>query len=293
MPDGRAEADEKKDLLCQFLRETYSAYEPEKLDWPALEGEDLARLRSLPVWDEAVTTERRTARLVSAFAETVADGDLREAIALQGAEEGRHARLLDHMVARYEIPARNGDDGVTPPGLEWEFLRIGFGECLDSFFAFGLFEVARRSRLFPAALVAIGDRLLQEEARHIVFFASWVAHERSRRSAPLRAIGGARRAAALFAQIAARAWSVLGMEKDAFTTGHGAIDIDITPRAFVDLCLAENERRLAPYDARLERPRFAPELARRLRFLLPGGDGPGGAETPAVSLPVVEARPAA
>ncbi|HZV01319.1 MAG TPA: ferritin-like domain-containing protein [Planctomycetota bacterium] len=281
MPDTRPGTDAYRDLLARFLHETYSHYEPETLEWPALDDGDLARLRSLPVWDEAVTTECRTARLVTAFADTIPERGLREAMALQGAEEDRHARLLDFMVTRYAILARNGDDGATPDGLDWEFLRIGFGECLDSFFAFGLYEVARRSRLFPPALVAIGDRILQEEARHIIFFASWVAHERALSRGPFRVLGSARRMAALLAQVCARAWSVLGVEKNSFMDGHGAIELDITPRAFVDLCLAENERRLALYDERLARPRFASGIARRLRVLLPG-------ETLPRSLPVVE-----
>ena len=38
--------------------------------------------------------------------------------------------------------------------------------------------------------------------------------------------------------------------------------IQISPRGFVELCLAENERRMAHYDARLVRPRIMPALGR-------------------------------
>ena len=165
--------DEHRELICRFFHESHVSFEPESLPWPDLDGEVLARLRSLPVWDEAVSTERRTARLVTAYAESVRDPLLREAVALQGHEESRHARLLDVLTGRYAIEACSDDDGLVPERLEWAFLRIGYGECLDSFFAFGLFEIAKRSKLFPRELVMLFDPVLQEEARHIIFFVKW------------------------------------------------------------------------------------------------------------------------
>jgi hypothetical protein len=260
---------EHRDLICGFFEETYEPFDPERIPWPVLEEADLARLRGLPVWDEAVSTERRTARIVTAYAGTVADAKMREAIALQGHEEQRHSRLLDVMTAHYGIPAKNGDDGATPEALEWEFLRIGYGECLDSFFAFGLFEVARRSRLFPRDLVMIFDRVLQEEARHITFFTSWLAHERARRSLLVRPFVSLRRLAALVTQAWSRARGVAGMESDHFTRSHESIELGMGAREFLELCLAENERRLGLYDPRLQRPRLVPWAVRRLLFLLP------------------------
>jgi hypothetical protein len=45
-------------------------------------------------------------------------------------------------------------------------------------------------------------------------------------------------------------------------------DIDLAPRALLDLCLAENERRIAGYDPRLLRPQVMPRIVRFARHFL-------------------------
>ena len=65
-------------------------------------------------------------------------------------------------------------------------------------------------------------------------------------------------------------------------TLHGSkavADIDLSAASLFDLCLAENERRMAGYDARLLRPLVVPSIVRLLRRLIPSRRS--GAATPA------------
>ncbi|MGH8297233.1 MAG: ferritin-like domain-containing protein, partial [Steroidobacteraceae bacterium] len=145
---------EHRRLLGQFFLDTHVAYVPEQMQWPALADEELARVRSLPFWQEAVSTENVTSITVVAAAALEADPLIRKAIELQGFEERRHARLLVALTSHYRIPIEP-PPRFTPRSLESDFLFAGFGECFDSFFAFGLFALARESGLFPPALVKV------------------------------------------------------------------------------------------------------------------------------------------
>lgn len=120
-------------------------------------GVNLPRLRSV------AARESFLLKLVIAAAQLESDTELRKAIELQGFEENRHARLLAALTALYRIPIQ------TPPphrprSLENDFLLAGFGECFDSFFAFGLIAVASDSGYFTPELVEIFEPVVQEEA---------------------------------------------------------------------------------------------------------------------------------
>jgi hypothetical protein len=263
---------------CRMFRETFNPYRPSVLDWPALEPDALKRIVELPIWDIAVQTEGKARLRMAAYAATLDDADMRAALALNAWEENRHKEVLSRMVAAYGIKLASEPAYVWPHDTEWAYLVTGYSECVDSFFAFGLFEVARRSGLFPPELIDTFEPVMQEECRHILLFANWVAWHRARLSW-WRRIRFELKVAGVWAFLA---WERIGLartmdaegnaqKQDNNFTVNGAqsvTDIDISVPELMRLCLAENHRRFAGYDTRLLRPETMPRLVRfALRFM--------------------------
>jgi hypothetical protein len=267
-------SDLHRDASCRMFHDTFNPYKPSVIEWPKLDAEALDRLTSLPIWDIAVTTETKARARMLSYGETVGDAAWREAISRNGWEEGRHKEVLSNLVTSYGIALAPEPPDQLPADAEWGYLVTGYSECIDSFFAFGLFEVARRSGYFPPALVDTFEPVIQEEARHILLFANWLAWHRKRLSAWRRL---------RFELRVIRAWIFLGWERvglarsmDAgdgdrksspdnnFTlTGSKAVaDVDLNPLDLMVICLSENDRRFAGYDPRLLRPTTTPTLAR-------------------------------
>ncbi|HEX2942844.1 MAG TPA: ferritin-like domain-containing protein, partial [Rhodopila sp.] len=146
-------SDAHRDAACQMFRDTFNPYKPSVIEWPKLEPEALQRLTSLPIWDIAVSTENKARARMRAYGETLSDPAWREAIIQNGWEENRHREVLSHLVTSYGIPLAPEPPDDVPADREWGYLVTGYSECIDSFFAFGLFELARRSGFFPEALV--------------------------------------------------------------------------------------------------------------------------------------------
>ncbi len=282
-------SEEHKLLFCRGFVETHIPYRAEDVAWPDLDPESLARLKALPVWNEAVKTEASTALKVQTLGKVEPDPVLAEAI--QGYEEGRHAAILALLTRHYGIDVAPFAPPVPPKDPTWTFLRTGYGECLDSFFAFGLFAIGKRSGFFPSALIDIFEPIMQEEARHILFIVNWAAYLRARRPLALRPAFDARRAWNIVAQGFDRLRGAMAMSgsgsgsggangangkekpaapqaQDGFTLKSHTAFGDFKLRTFLELCLSENERRLSPYDPRLLRPRLVPGSVRfALKFL--------------------------
>ena len=271
-----------KAAFCRMLLDTHNPYKPAIIDWPELEPEARCRLVSLPIWDIAVQTEGKARLRVLSYGEEISDPLLRRAIELDGFEEGRHKEVLSNLVQAYGIRLGPEPEYRRPRDPEWAFMVTGFSECIDSVFAFGLFALAKSSGFFPPALVDTFEPVMQEEGRHILFFVNWVAWHR--RNLPLwrRPIFWAK----ILAVWAFLVWERIGIARgfDGAGDGEGGMApldnnftltgsksigaADLSIAALIDVCLAENDRRLSGYDPRLLRPMVVPCLLRVIRRLL-------------------------
>ena len=274
----RIGSEEHKTRFCRAFVSTHHVYTPEGVQWPDLDPSARERLRGLPFWSEAVGSERTAAARVRAMADVEPDPVLREAIAMQAYEEERHAALLDHLLRHYEIPYPD-DPAEKPRDAEWGFMRMGYGECFDSFFAFGLFRLAADTGFFPAPLVTIFDGVMQEEARHILFFSNWAAHRGGQTPVLQKPWFLVRRIAGMGVQALGRVRTALELRSadagDDFTMQVPDEIGDIDLRTLAATCVRENERRLAPYDPELLRPRMVPTLVGLALRFVPGGTARG------------------
>jgi len=287
---------EHKELLCRMFIETHDPFKPTEIRWPDLDAENLARLKAMPIWNEATRTEAATAVKVQSLGDTEKDPLLAKAISLQGYEEGRHAEVLQLLTRHYGIELASSAPPEVPTNPTRAFLRTGYGECMDSFFAFGLFRMGERAQYLPKAFVAIFDTIMQEEARHILFIVNWAAYLRAQRPLLARPAFDAWRAWNVVAQAIGRLKGALEMasagkgkpketkesvetvvdnSKAGFTMGAAAsLFGDFSLRTFFELCLAENERRLSQYDPRLLRPTMVPSVIRQVVKVLPRRSSP-------------------
>ncbi len=123
-----------------------------------------------------------------------------------------------------------------------------------------LFKAAKDTGYFPPELVQTFDPVVNEEARHILFFVNWVAWHR--RNMPLwRRPYFELKVLAVWLFLVYERMGIAsdvsnGQQDNNFTVnGAEALGSDINVGELIALCVAENDRRLKPYDNRLKRPR--------------------------------------
>jgi hypothetical protein len=265
---------EHKRAFCNVLTGYFNPYKPAVIAWPPLSPDAEKRLTSLPFWDIAVFTEGYASTRMQAMADTVTDLMIKEAIALNAFEEGRHKHVLHNMLNFYQIPLSQEPAYTPPKNAEWKFLCTGYGECFDSFFAFGLFKMAKDSGYFPPELVEVFEPIVQEEARHILFFVNWVAWSSTNKSLLPRLWFRMKCLAALavngFGRLSLAGAASKGQGDDNFVvTGGQTLAVELTPRRLLEVALQENDERMERYDKQLPRPALMPFLARLALKVLP------------------------
>jgi len=277
VPPGpiRLGSPEHRALFCQTMLETHDPYKPALIDWPKLEPDTRDKIVSLPIWDIAVATEGRAGMNVKTFGEDIVDPLLKAAVDMNGFEESRHKIVLADMVQAYGIELAPEPEYKRPRDREFAFMRTGYSECIDSFFGFGLFKLAKDSGFFPEELVDTFEPVMREEGRHILFFVNWVAWWRRNMPWWRRPLFEAKVLIVWMFLIGERISMAKGMgddntkaQENNFTlNGSKELGVEVTFPELARICLSENDRRLAPYDPRLIRPRFVPAMMRlALRF---------------------------
>jgi len=264
-------SDEHKELFCRFFIDTHATFDPAAIEWPELDECSLKLLHSLPVWGQAMETERMGTCTIESCAALETDPLIRNALTVLAQEEARHAAMIQGLTSHYTIPLPDLPSPQPPANAKWEFLSFGYSECFDAFFTCALFAIARDSGLISRALVEKFEPIIQEEARHVLFFVNWEAYYQARSSLWQRPWHLGRGALERVFQAFKRLKIALGARtnKDFTLTAHKTITEEITPRRFLELCLAENARRLNGYDPRLLRPRLVPTIARAVCRVLP------------------------
>ena len=271
----RPGSDEHKAAFCRMLLDTHNPYKPAVIDWPQLDDHARQRLTGLPIWNIAVQTEGKAKIRAQTYAEMTQDPLLRQAVTLDGFEEGRHKEVLSKLVAAYGIVLEPEPEYKRPRHPEWAWMTLGFSECIDSFFAFGLFAVAQQSEFFPPELVETFEPVIQEEARHIMFFINWAAWHYRNLHWWQKPWWWARMVAVWLRLVRERIGFARGIGADksekpqdnnfTVTGGKAVADVDLPLPTLIDICLAENDRRMAGYDPRLLRPMTVPRLVRFAR----------------------------
>lgn len=270
-------------LFSRMILDTHDPYRPALIDWPELEPETRDKIVSLPIWDMAVQTEGRTGLFVKTFSETVEDPLLKAAVQMDAFEERRHKVVLADMVQSYGIELQPEPDYRKPKDAEWAFMRSGYSECIDSFFGFGLFKLAKDTGFFPPELIDTFEPVMREEGRHILFFVNWVAWWRRNMPWWRRPYFEAKVIVVWLFLIWERIDMAKGMgdnskaQENNFTlNGSKELGVEVSFAELARICLSENDRRLAGYDSRLIRPRFVPAMIRlALKFMRapkPAGD---------------------
>ena len=259
-------SDEHKERFCRDFIASHCRFDPATLTWPDLDELALDRLRAIPFWEEVLYTERRAGAIVDAYAQRIADPLVRQAVALQGFEEGRHAELLREMIRRYRIAAEERPVEPLSTDLRRAFADFGYGECLDSFLGFGVFKIARRAGFLPEPLFEIFDMLMREETRHIVFFINWMAWQQASRGGLAGWLRGVT-AARYYGRAIGRLLGTVRRGRRAndgrdFSATQASVFLEgFTLPSFVEECCVEHERRMRDFDPDLLKPRFLPKLA--------------------------------
>jgi hypothetical protein len=85
--------------MCGEFERTFRRYEVKDIVWPELSPDELARLRGMPFWREALETEQIATKRIRQMVEA----EPIRSCAMQAYEESRHAELFASLMEHSAI----------------------------------------------------------------------------------------------------------------------------------------------------------------------------------------------
>jgi hypothetical protein len=250
---------EFKKRFCQCLIESHI---PGSLgiQWPTLEPSLIERIQNLSLWGECLLAQHHAAQIVCAFAQTLKDPMVKEAVMLQGEEQKRLVAIIQSFLKTYSIPSPTLPVVTISKNLEAAFIEVGYRNALDCFWMDGLREAAHQTKFIPDELDEHFGQLFAEQTRHTVFLVNWMAYQKAKLN---KRWGTWSTVPAL--------WNRSGMFVR-LMTAFGAKDEDerpiamrwmmrFSPEMFLTLCLATQQKRMQIFDAELLRPQLSVNVA--------------------------------
>lgn len=250
--------------FCRSFLESHSSWDGEQFSWPLVDPISQEYLRAIPGWTELFQKKQRLSRVVSAYATTVNNPLIREAISLLGQEYQRQTTVLKKFISAYDIPRTATTDRPVNPELETDFIQWMHGECLDAFWRFGWFGLAQHHHILPGELLEPCDRFLQEEAHQLIFFVDWLSYQRARQRKRNLDFGGLPNLWRDRNKIL-KLVSAFGAKEDAVSSPLSPFLETATAEEFFNTCLAEYRRRLAWVEAGVPQPKLGVAVAEVLR----------------------------
>jgi hypothetical protein len=255
---------EYKKRFCQSLIDSHVLDNPASFQWPTLDPVSLEHLRSLPIWRDGLLAQHYTAQIVAAFAATIKDPMVKAAVTLQAQEQTRLVKIIRSFLSAYSIPTPALPTVVIPKNLEAAFIKVGYQNSLDLFWADGLREAAQKANVIPAVLDQRFDQLLAEQTRHTIFLVNWIAYQKmklNKRWGEWNAVPALlNRSGALINLIAVFGPKDLD-ERPAATRWMARYTIEI----FLKLCLCVHQTRMQTLGAGLLHPQVSVNLAKFTR----------------------------
>ena len=99
---------------------------------------------------------------------------------LQAQEQTLLVKTIQSFLSTYNIPAPALPAVKIPKNLEAAFIKVGYQNGLDLFWADGLRDAAQKANAVPASLDQRFEQLLVEQSRHTIFLVNWMAYQKAK-----------------------------------------------------------------------------------------------------------------